>query len=237
MPASAQSLVVFSAASLKTAIDEIAMQFEQETGTAVVVSYAGSAALARQIVHGAPADIFISANPDWMDWLEVSDHIRAKSRFDLVSNRMVVIASGPDAVELDLQSSDAVTSRLSGERIAMALVAAVPAGLYGKAALQNLGIWDSLEPQVVQSDNVRSALALVARRAVGYGIVYASDARAEPRVKVVGTFPAESHPTILYPAAATVGSDSPQARAFLDYLRSPIALKILTDRGFVAILE
>jgi molybdate transport system substrate-binding protein len=228
----ADAVTVFAAASLKTALDDVAALWRRETGTEVVVSYAGSSALARQIEAGAPADLFISANPGWMDRLEAGGLLRAESRLDLLTNSIVLIAHGRDATPLTL-SPDLDLSGLIGDgRLAMALVDAVPAGIYGKAALETLGLWDQVAPKVAQADNVRAALALVAIGEAPFGIVYASDALAEARVSVAARFPADTHPPILYPAAVTADSDAPDVLAFLAFLKSADARAIFKRHGF-----
>ncbi len=227
-PLSAGEVTVFAAASMKTALDRIAARFSEQTGHAVTRSYAGSSALARQIQLGAPADLFISANPGWMDLLAEGGQIAPDSRFDLAGNSLVLI--GPaGAAPVDLESD--LVARLDGGHLAMALVDAVPVGIYGKAALTRLGQWPALAPHVAQADNARATLALVALGAAPLGVVYATDARADPRVTVVAVFPDNSHPPITYPAALTPDAGAP-ARAFLAALHSPEARAILTEEGF-----
>ncbi len=228
--AGAEGVLVFAAASLKTALDTIATRYQEESGQAVTVSYAASSVLARQIQLGAPADLFISANVDWMDVLEQGGQVDAGSRVDLLGNRLVLIGaqgSNPAGIGpgLDLQA------RLNGGYLAMALVDAVPAGIYGKSALQTLGLWDSVQGRIAQVDNVRAALALVATGAAPMGIVYRSDAQVEDRVSVVGTFPEDTHDAIIYPAALTIAA-SPQARAFLDYLQTDAVQAEFQRQGF-----
>lgn len=233
----AESFTVFAAASLKTALDQIASDFTALTGHTALISYAGTPVLARQIEFGAPTDIFIPANPVWMDALAARDLIDAPSRFDLIGNQLVLVSHDPAAPSFDLSDPTAWQQRLDGTRLAMALVDAVPAGVYGKAALQGLGVWAALAPSVVQSDNVRSALALVSRGEAGYGIVYNSDAVAEPRVTVIGTFAPTHHPPIRYPVALIAASQNAAARAFVDYLARAEARKVLLDQGFKEIAE
>ncbi|MDA7967272.1 molybdate ABC transporter substrate-binding protein [Ruegeria sp.] len=233
--AGAEGVLVFAAASLKTALDELASGFEQQTGQPVTVSYAASSVLARQIQLGAPADLFISANRDWMDVLQQGGLIDPASRVDLLGNGLVLIgAQGSAGAEIgpgfDLQS------RLGGGFLAMALVDAVPAGIYGKAALQGLGLWEGVRTQVAQADNVRAALALVATGAAPMGIVYRTDARAEGRVQVVAPIPSDLHPPILYPAALT-RSAGPEAADFLNYLQSDHAGAVFLGQGFSLPIE
>ncbi|WP_234172536.1 molybdate ABC transporter substrate-binding protein [Ruegeria pomeroyi] len=228
--ARAEQVTVFAAASLKTALDEIAAGFEAATGNTVTLSFAGSSVLARQIGLGAPAQVFISANPEWMDWLADQGRIDPASRRDLVSNRLVLITPAGHASSDPLADLTASTGR-----IAMALVEAVPAGIYGKAALTHLGLWDQLAPRVVQTDNARAALALVATGAVPYGIVYATDARADPRVTQLLTFATDSHPPILYPAALVAGQENAAARSFLVHLFGAEAQAAFVRHGFLPV--
>jgi len=237
MAARAESVTVFAAASLKTAMDEIAAGFAEAGGDRATLSFAGSSALARQIQQGAPADVFVSANAAWMDVLEENGRIAPGTRFDLVRNRLVLIAHGADAPRVEIGPALDLPGLLAGDRLAMALVSAVPAGIYGKAALESLGLWEGVAPLVAQADNVRAALALVALGEAPYGIVYATDAAAEPRVSVAGVFAEDSHPPIIYPAAAIAGRDTPAARRFLDYLRGDTARAALAGQGFLPVGE
>lgn len=231
-PLQAGQVTVFAAASLKEALDVVARQFSAETGHSVTTSYAGSSALARQIEYGAPADIFISASSDWMDRLDRADRLAPGTRFDLLGNRLVLIGA-PGAGPLTLDRALDLPALLQGGRLAIALTEAVPAGIYGKAALQSLGLWDGVKPLLAETDNVRAALALVALRAAPLGIVYETDARADPRVSIRGVFPATSHPAITYPVAAIRQSQGAQTAAFLDYLRSEAAHAVFEDHGFL----
>ncbi|MFZ7091132.1 molybdate ABC transporter substrate-binding protein [Primorskyibacter sp. 2E233] len=229
LPLCAGQVTVFAASSLKTALDQIAPGFEAATGHDLAASLAGSSVLARQIEYGAPADVFISANPDWMDVLDGQGLILPETRVDLLGNRLVVIAPAGRAADLpDL-------SVMTDSNIAMALVDAVPAGIYGKAALISLGLWPVFKDHVVQTDNVRAALALVALDEVPLGIVYATDAKAEPRVEVVQEIPETAHPPIRYPAARL--TDTKAARAFIDYLQGPEAAQVFQDQGFTILHE
>lgn len=227
----ADDVTVFAAASLKTAMDRIAPAFAEETGHKAVVSLAGSSALARQIEAGAPADVFISANEAWMDRLEDAGAVRPETRVDLLGNRIVLVASDPDAAPVEIAPGFDLAGLLGDERLAMALVDAVPAGIYGKAALESLGVWEAVAPKVAQADNVRAALALVAAGEAPYGIVYATDAAAEDDVTVVGTFPEDTHPPIVYPAAETVEA-GPGASAFMAFLQGPAARAVFEREGF-----
>lgn len=224
-------VTVFAAASLKTALDEIAADYTKATGTPVVLSYGGTPALARQIAEGAPADIFLSASTAWMDDLAEKALIQPASRRDLLGNRLVLVG-GAGAAPVTLDPSLDLSALLAGGKLSMALVDSVPAGQYGKEALESLGLWASVEPSVVQSENVRAALHLVALGEAPYGVVYASDAAAEPGVVAVATFPEGSHPPIVYPAALTVTA-SEDAAAFLDHLATPKARGVFAANGFL----
>lgn len=226
--AAAESPTVFAAASLKTALDQVAQSWQDAGHDPVVISYAGSSALARQIEAGAPADLFLSASVAWMDTVEGAGVVVPGTRRDLLGNTLVLIGAEDGAVDLaDLPAT------LGEQHLAMALVDSVPAGQYGKAALTYLGLWDALAPHVAQADNVRAALALVATGEAPFGVVYATDAAAEPRVHLAATFPAESHPPIIYPAAQlSTGTASEDAAAFLAYLGGAEAAQIFQAQGF-----
>jgi len=229
--ARADNVTVFAAASLKEALDDIAAGFHEATDHTATVVLAGSSVLARQIRQGAPADVFISASPDWMDDLEREGLLVADTRFDLVGNTLVLIAHDSDASPVTADPGRDLAGLLGTGRLAMALVDAVPAGIYGKAALTSLGLWDEAAPRVAQADNVRAALALVATGEAPLGIVYATDAAAERRVSVVATFPESSHPPIVYPVAAI--TDTEAAASMLAYLRSDAAREAFARHGFV----
>lgn len=237
-PAAARAgeITVFAAASLKTALDMIAIRWQAETGTTVVISYGASSTLARQIQQGAPADLFVSAAENWMDLLQDEGLIVPSSRRDLLGNTLVLVGSGPQASPVEIAPGFDLAGLLGDGRLAMALVDSVPAGQYGKQALTTLGIWDAVEPKVAQAENVRAALALVASGEAPYGIVYGSDAvaavAAGSDVAVLGTFPADSHQPILYPAALLALSLRPEAAAFLDHLSSPAAATVFESQGF-----
>jgi molybdate transport system substrate-binding protein len=223
-------VTVFAAASLKTALDEIATDWTETTGTPVTLSYGGTPALAKQIDEGAPADVFLSASKAWMDDLQEKALIQPDSRRDVLGNRLILIGtagSAPVTVDRTLD----LPGLLGGGKLAMALVDAVPAGQYGKEALESLGLWAAVEQSVVQSENVRAALQLVALGEAPLGIVYASDAVAEPGVAVIGTFPEDSHKPIVYPGALIVSARE-DAAAFLDHLSSPKAQEVFRANGF-----
>ena len=233
--AQAETVTVFAAASLKNAMDEIGDRYEADTGNSAVVSLAGSSALARQIQAGAPADVFISANPGWMDALEGDGLIATDSRTDLLGNTIVLIAHDPDATPVEITPELPLAEMLGDDRLAMALVEAVPAGIYGKTALESLGLWDKVAPQVAQADNVRAALALVATGEAPLGIVYATDATAEPDVTVLGTFPEDSHPAITSPAARIADGNADAADDFLAYLQGAVAKAAFERQGFTVL--
>jgi len=227
-------LEVFAAASLKESLDEAAAVYERDSGQPVRVSWAASSALARQIEQGAPADVFISADLDWMDWLHARGRIDATTRVELLGNALVLIAPATlPRPALTLAPGMDVAPLLGEGRIALALTASVPAGKYAKAAFASLGIWEAVQPQVVETDNVRAALLLVARGEAPLGVVYASDARAEPRVRVLASFPVDTHPPIVYPIAAVRGGAHPLARHFVEWLQQPAAREIFRRHGFV----
>jgi molybdate transport system substrate-binding protein len=230
--ARADDVLVFAAASLKTALDEVADDWRTQTGKQVTVSYAGSAQLARQIEQGAPADVYISASIEWMDYLQSAELIRAGSRTDLLGNRLVLVAHGAERAAIELDASLDLAGLLGDAKLAMALVDAVPAGIYGRQALTSLGLWDAVAPKVAQADNVRAALALVAAGEAPYGIVYASDAVSDSRVSVIGVFPEGSHDPIVYPAARVAASKNADAGLFLEALKGPSALAHFRAQGF-----
>jgi molybdate transport system substrate-binding protein len=229
-------VLVFAAASLQTALAAIADAWRRETGRRVTVSYAATPALARQLEHGAPADLLAFADADWMDFVERRGLLRAGTRRSLLGNTLVLIepADRP-AAPLTIGPGFALARALGDSRLAIAHPETVPAGRYARAALESLGVWSAVRPRVAGTDNVRAALALVARGEARFGIVYGTDARTEPRVRVVGEFPATSHPPILYPFAVTATSTHPDAQALLEYLRSPAAIRVFEAEGFLII--
>jgi molybdate transport system substrate-binding protein len=230
--ASGATITVFAAASLKEALDTQVRQFEAGTGDKVVVSYAGSNALAKQIEAGAPADVFISADLDWMDYLESRHQLASKSRVDLLRNRLVLIAPADSTTSLQIAPNFPLAAALGIERLALANPESVPAGKYAKAALQALGVWASVQNKIARTENVRAALVLVARREATLGIVYATDAAAEPKVRVVGTFAESTHPPIVYPIAVVAGQRPPAANALVAYLASAATRPTWVRYGF-----
>jgi molybdate transport system substrate-binding protein len=232
--ARAADITVFAAASLKNALDEAAKVYQAQTGDKVTISYAASSALAKQIESGAPADIFFSADLDWMDYLQEKKLIDVGSRHTLLGNTLVLVAPKESTVSLTIEKNFPLLQALGENgKLAMAQVDSVPAGKYGKAALTDLGVWDAVASRVAQAENVRAALAFVAKGEAALGIVYGTDAKSEPAVRVIGTFPADSHPKILYPVALLASaSTKPEARKFLEFLLSAAAAPAFEAQGF-----
>ncbi|MGN7919160.1 molybdate ABC transporter substrate-binding protein [Lysobacter sp. 22409] len=229
-------ITVFAAASLKESLDEAAAAYTRASGQSVRVSYAASSALARQIEQGAPADVFLSADQDWMDYLQQRKLIDAGSRRNLLGNRLVLIAAQASSAQpVALKPGVDLRPLLGDGRIALALTGSVPAGKYARAAFTSLGVWTALQPKVAEAENVRAALMLVARGEAPLGVVYASDARAEPKVRVLATFPADSHPPIVYPVARVSGSRQPRAAVFAQWLKSPAAAAIFRRHSFATL--
>jgi molybdate transport system substrate-binding protein len=234
-PAQAQArpdVTVFAAASLRDALDELARSYEKQGRGKVAVSYAGSPMLARQIEKGAPADVFISADTDWMDYLAKRGMIRIETRVNLLSNRLVLIAPGDSTATLTIGPRFPLAALLGNGRLAMADPDSVPAGKYGRGALEALGVWEEVAPKVARAENVRAALALVARGEAPFGIVYKTDALAEPRVRQIGEFAPGLHPDIVYPAAVVASTRSKTAYEFLRHLRSIAAEAVWRRHGF-----
>ncbi|MFY2764133.1 molybdate ABC transporter substrate-binding protein [Arenimonas sp. MALMAid1274] len=227
-------ITVFAAASLQESLDQAARRWMRRSGQEVVVSYAASSALARQIEQGAPADVFISADGEWMDYLEQRDLIAPATRFDVVGNAMVVVVPvGSPVRSLSLDTPATLIAALGdGGRLAMAETTAVPAGRYARAALARRGLWPAVQDRLAQGDSVRGALAFVARGEAPVGIVYATDALAEPRVRVVARFDRSDHPAIRYPAARVAASATPQVDGFLAFLRSAEMQDVFKRAGF-----
>jgi molybdate transport system substrate-binding protein len=228
----AEKITVFAAASLKNALDAAAASWRAETGKEAVVSYAASSALARQIEQGAPADIFFSADVDWMNYLTERSLMKPETTIELLGNEIVLIVPRDSSLGTRIEKGFPLARLLGDGRLAMADVKAVPAGKYSKAALESLGVWADVEGRIAQAENVRAALKLVATGEAPLGIVYRTDAVAEPAVKVIGAFPQDSHPPIIYPVAITAESASADAAAFLSYLQSSAAQAIFREQGF-----
>lgn len=225
-------LTVFAAASLKEALDDAAAAYRKQTGVPVRVSYAASSALARQIEQGAPADVFFSADLEWMDYLQQRNRLDVATRRSLLGNRLVLIAPRASKAQVDLKRPATLLAALGDGRLAVGQTRTVPAGKYAKASLESLSLWNGVRPRLAESESVRAALMLVARGETPLGIVYASDAKAEPDVRVVATFPEDSHPPIVYPVAALRGARAAQAARFVQWLGSPAADALFTKRGF-----
>ncbi|BBE35448.1 molybdate ABC transporter substrate-binding protein [Sphingosinicella microcystinivorans] len=236
LPARAQSAapVVLAAASLQEALGDAADAWARQRHPRPILSFAGSSALARQIEAGAPADLFISADETWMNHLDQRGLLGPGSRRVIAGNRLVLVAPSDSPVRLRISKSFPLVRVLGAGRLAMADPAGVPAGRYGRAALETLGVWAAVEPRVVRSENVRAALALVERGEAPLGIVYATDAAASSKVRVVGVFPASSHPPIRYPAARLKTAKAKDASAFLAFLGSRQARAIFARHGFSA---
>lgn len=234
-PALAEEVVIFAAASLKTALDGVAADYQAATGNRVTISYAGSNVLAKQIIEGAPADIFLSAAENWMDEVEKAGLLVDGSRTDLWGNSLVLIAHGKDVAPIELNQTTDLKALLGDGKLSMAMVTSVPAGQYGKEALESLGLWASVEDAVAQAENVRAALALVATGEAPYGIVYASDAVADENVSVVATFPETSHKPITYPAALLKTAADPADKAFLEALSAAAADAKFAEQGFAVL--
>ncbi len=232
MPAMSAAVTVFAATSLKEAMDEQAKKFESVAGSKVIVAYGGSNALARQIEAGAPAEVFVSADEDWMDYLDRRRLLVPGTRSNLLGNELVLIVPAGSRTMLRIAPGFGLATALGSDKLAMANPDSVPAGKYGKSALERLGVWNSLEKQVVRTDNVRAALALVARSEAAFGIVYKTDAMTEKNVRIVDTFPRTTHAPIVYPAALVAPGRSPAAKALLDFLRSGAARPIWEKYGF-----
>jgi molybdate transport system substrate-binding protein len=225
--ARAQAPTVLAAASLKDALDEVASSYP----TKPVIAYGASSALARQIENGAPADIFISADLEWMDYVEKKNLLAPGTRRNLLGNRLVLIAPAKRPVKLQPAPGFPIAKALGNGRIALAEPNSVPAGKYAKAAFEKLGVWDQVAPRVAAAENVRAALALVSRGETPLGVVYQTDARAERGVMVAGVFPADTHPPIVYPVAA-LKTAKPGAAAFLEFLSQPKSRAIFEKHGF-----
>jgi molybdate transport system substrate-binding protein len=232
VPAAADEVTVFAAASLTNALSEVGQTFEQKEKGKVRFSFASSSTLAKQIENGAPAHLFLSADLDWMDYLAQRGLIVAGSRVDLLGNRLVMVAPEGSPLKVDIKPGVDLLGLLSGGLLATGDPDHVPAGKYARAALEKLGAWKGIEGRIARADSVRAALVLVERAESPLGIVYATDAAATPKVKVVGVFPEGSHPPIVYPAALVKGHDIPAARRLLEFLKSPDAKAIFEKHGF-----
>ena len=232
-----KGLTIFAAASMKNALDDVDAAYTAKTGVKVTASYAASSALAKQIDQGAPADIFLSADTDWMDYATKQKTIKPDTRTNLLGNSIVLIAPKDSSVNNVTIATGFDLAKLAGNgRIATGDVASVPVGKYAKAALEKLGAWEAAAPKFAMAESVRAALTLVARGEAVLGIVYATDAKVEPAVKIVGTFPADSHAPIIYPVAATTSAGAGAAN-YLDFLRTSAAKAIFEKYGFTFLVR
>ena len=226
-------ITVYAAASTSEAITEISAAFAAKNLGKIVPSFNSSSTMAKQIENGAPASIFLSADEQWMDYLDQKKLIVAGTRADLLGNALVLVAPKSNApTPVKIEPGFPLAKMLGDGRLAMGDPAHVPAGLYGKAALEKLGVWDQVKDKIAAAENVRAALAFVERGETPFGIVYATDAIAASKVWEIGIFPEDSHPKILYPVAVVAAHDTPEARAFLDFIKGPVARAIFDKYGF-----
>jgi molybdate transport system substrate-binding protein len=232
IPAAADEVTVFAAASLTNAMGEVGKAFETKEKHTVRFSFASSSTLAKQIENGAPAHLFLSADLDWMDYLDQRKLIVDGSRVNLLGNLLVMIAPVSSTLKVDLKPGIDLAGLLSGGLLATGDPDHVPVGKYARQALEKLGSWKGIEGRIARTDSVRAALALVERAECPLGIVYATDAAASPKVKVVGVFPADSYPPVVYPAALVKGKETPAARRLLEFLKIPEAKSIFEKHGF-----
>jgi molybdate transport system substrate-binding protein len=230
-PANEPPVLVFAAASLTDAMQEISTAFTRKTGKPVTLSFAASSALARQIESGGRVDVFVSADQQWMDYLEARRLVRPASRTDVASNRLALIAPRDSKLELKLEPHARIAEALGNRRLATGDPDIVPVGRYARQALISLGVWEGVSKRLVGADNVRAALAFVARGETPLGIVYETDARIDPQVRIVAAFPANSHAPIVYPAAATLTAQA-QAQTFIDFLLEAESQEIFAKLGF-----
>ncbi|MDT3685441.1 MAG: molybdate ABC transporter substrate-binding protein [Pseudorhodoplanes sp.] len=238
-PAAAQdkSITVFAAASMKNALDDVNTAYTKTTSVKVVASYAASSALAKQIEGGAPADIFVSADLKWMDYLIDKKAIKTNTRVNLLGNKLVLIAPKDSKIGKVTIAKGFDLAKLAGDgKITTGDVKAVPVGRYAKAALESLGAWAAAEPKFAMADNVRAALLLVSRGEAALGIVYETDAKIDPGVKIVGTFPENSHQPVTYPVAATATA-KPETAGYLSFLRSQVAKSTFEKHGFTFLIK
>jgi molybdate transport system substrate-binding protein len=229
-PALADSLTVFAAASLKNALDDIGAKWKESGGSSIAASYASSSTLAKQIEQGAPADVFISADQQWMDYVDKKSLVEMPR--ELLGNRLVLIAAKDNPLTLTIEPGMKLAELLAGGKLAVGDPSNVPAGIYAKEALTKLGAWDSVEAKLAPTADVRAALTLVSRGEAPLGIVYETDAKVDPKVRVVAVFPEDSHKPIVYPVAVVKTSKNPDAAKFVTYLSGPAAKEIFTKYGF-----
>ncbi|MGB7997903.1 MAG: molybdate ABC transporter substrate-binding protein [Photobacterium halotolerans] len=228
-----EKVLVFAASSLTNALNELAESYEHASGNEVVLSFASSSTLARQLAQGAPADLYLSANTKWMDYAAEQKVIHTESRKDLLHNRLVLVTHQSESVNsVPLNGSWDIAKALNGSRLAVGDPNHVPAGIYAKEALESLGLWQQAEPLLARANNVRAALLLVERQEAKFGIVYQTDAQVAQDVKIVAQFPEQSHQPITYPVALTRQAPSKAAQGFYDYLQSSDATKVFERYGF-----
>jgi len=230
-----EKLVIFAAASLKDALDAINTAYHRDKGQGTATSYASSSTLAKQIEAAAPADIFISADLDWMDFLAKKNLIKPETRTNLLGNQLVLIAAADSAIKLGIGPNFPLAQALGNGRLAIADPTSVPAGKYGKAALEALGVWPAVADKLAPAENVRAALLLVSRGEAPLGIVYQTDAVADKGVKVLGAFPDDTHPPIIYPIAVVASSTNPAAADYIIYLKSSTARTLFEKQGFTVL--
>ncbi len=235
--AQGKDVIILAAASLKNALDDASADWTKQTGKATKISYAASSALAKQIESGAPADVFISADLDWMKYLSDKKLTKPDTQVNLLGNEIVLVAPKDSKVKIKIKKGFDLAKLIGDGKLAMGDFKAVPAGKYGKAALESLGVWSSVESKVAQAENVRAALKLVSTGEAPLGIVYATDANADKTVKVVGTFPEDPHPPIIYPIAQTADSKDKDTPAFLKCLQSAKAAKLFKAQGFTVLVK
>ena len=228
-------LVIFAAASLKDALDEVNSAYQRETKQETTTSYAASPTLAKQIEAAAPADVFISADLDWMDYLAKRNLIKPETRTNLLGNRLVLIAPAAGSGKLDIAPNFPLAQALGDGRLAIADPDSVPAGKYAKAALEALGVWSSVADKLAPAENVRATLLLVSRGEAPLGIVYQTDANSDKGVQIVGTFPDNTHRPIIYPIAVVAASTNPGDLAYVAFLKSPAARPIFENQGFTVL--
>jgi molybdate transport system substrate-binding protein len=224
-------VIVFAAASLKNALDDVNAAWKTDTGKEASISYGASSSLAKQIEGGAPADIFVSADLTWMNYLSDKKLTKPDTELQLLGNTLVLVAPADSRAEIEIAPNFDLAGLVGEGKLALCDVK-VPAGKYGKASLEALGVWPSVEGKIAQAENVRAALKFVSTGEAMAGIVYRTDANAEPQVKVLGTFPEDTHPPIVYPVGLTAASTNPDAAAFLKYMQTARAKGLFEAQGF-----
>jgi molybdate transport system substrate-binding protein len=228
----ADDLLVFAAASLKNALDDANAAYRKEGGAKVLASYAASGPLAKQLENGAPADLFIAADLDWMDYAQSKGLIKTETRVNLLGNRLVLVAPAGSAAKVEIGPDVQLGALLGNGRIAIGDPQSVPAGKYAQAALEKLGAWNQVKDKAAKAESVRAALALVSRGEAPLGIVYETDVAADPGVRIVGIFPEDSYPPIIYPIAVTAITKNAEAGKYLAWLHSAAAAPLFEKQGF-----